>query len=412
MQNNYDVIVIGGGASGMMAAGRAAERGRRVLLLEKNEHLGEKLAITGGGRCNICNAEEDIHRLLAHYGTAAKFLYSPFSQFGMAETMEFFTTRGLPLKVEALQRAFPESEKASDVVRVLEDYLHKNGVEIRTNAEVQGFVEDSGKISGVEIDGQTVTAESYILATGGKSHPETGSTGDGFRWLRDLGLDVQEPTPTVVPLAAQEDWIKSLAGVTLDNVKVTFMVEGKRRLSVKGRILCTHFGISGPIILNAAGKVSDMLYDGLVTATIDAFPDLDLGALDKHITQIFDDNKNRDLKNVMKLVAPIGTSMAILTLLPQIDPEKKVHSISKQERKTIVNLMKALPLTITGLMGNDRAVVSDGGLAISEVDGKTMATRRYSNLFVTGDLLHINRPSGGFSLQLCWTTGWVAGSVA
>jgi predicted Rossmann fold flavoprotein len=216
----------------------------------------------------------------------------------------------------------------------------------------------------------------------------------------------------VVPLAVQNDWIKSLAGVTLDNVKVTFMVEGKKRLSVKGRILCTHFGISGPMILNAAGKVADMLLDGIVTAVVDVFPDLDLGALDKHIIQIFDENKNRDLKNVIKLIAPTGTSPAILTLLPQIDPEKKVHSISKQERKTIVNLMKALPFTITGLMGNDRAVVSDGGLAISEVDGKTIATRRYSNLYVTGDLLHISRPSGGFSLQLCWTTGWVAGSNA
>lgn len=412
MKDSYDIIVIGGGASGMMAAGRAAERGRKVMLLEKNAQLGVKLAITGGGRCNICHADDDVHRLLKHYGAAEKFLHSSFSQFGLTETKEFFQSHGLPLKTEAKNRVFPVSEKAGDVARVLENYLQQGQVEVYTNAEVQGFIEKDGKIVGVQVNNGTITAESYILATGGQSHPETGSTGDGFTWLKDLDCEVKEPTPTVVPLAVEENWIKSLSGISFDDAKVTFFVEGKKRLAVKGRILCTHFGVSGPLILNTAGKVADMLYDGIVTATIDVFPQLDLGALDKHITTIFDDNKNRDLKNVMKVIAPTGTASAILSLLPNINAEKKVHSISKQERKTLVNLLKALPLTISGLMGNDRAVVSDGGIALSEVDGKTMRTRRYDNLFVTGDLLHISRPSGGFSLQLCWTTGWVAGSNA
>lgn len=412
MSPRYDIIVIGGGAAGMMAAGRAAERGRRVLLLEKNDHLGKKLALTGGGRCNICHAEENQRLLLQQYGQAETFLYSPFSQFGVHDTFSFFASHGLPLKVEANHRAFPKTEKAGDVVRALEGYLRQGGVAIRTKATVQGFVAAEASIVGLKVNGEQLTAKSYILATGGKSHPETGSTGDGFRWLTELGHEVKEPTPTIVPLAVQEAWIKSLAGVALDNTKVTFFVEGKKRLAVKGRILCTHFGVSGPLILNVAGKVADMLHDGVVTAAIDVFPQFDLGKLDGYVTKIFDENKNRNAKNVMKFIAPTGTSSAILQLLPQLDPEKKVHSISKQERKTFVHLLKALPMTVSGLMGYERAVVADGGLAIREVEGKTMRSRKYANLFITGDLLHISRPSGGYSLQLCWTTGWVAGDNA
>lgn len=410
--NQYDVIVIGGGASGMMAAGRAAARGRKVLLLEKNRHLGEKLAITGGGRCNICRAEEDVHRLLPHFGDAERFLYSPFSQFGVADTFAFFTALGLPLKVEAQQRAFPASDQAGDVVRVLKKYMQAGGVTVRAPAEVQDFIVEAEKIVGVKINDATLTAESYILATGGKSHASTGSTGDGFRWLSKLGHEVKDPTPTVVPLAVRDAWIKSLAGVAIDAVKITFFVGGKKRLAVKGRILCTHFGLSGPLILNTAGQVADMLHDGAVTAAIDVFPQFDLGALDTYVTKIFDDNKNRDLKNVMKVIAPTGAAPAVLTLLPKIDQNKKVHSISKAERKMIVNLLKALPVNVTGLMGFERAVVADGGVVLNEIEGKTMRSRQHPNLFVTGDLLHISRPSGGYSLQLCWTTGWVAGSNA
>jgi len=412
MRKQYDVIVIGGGASGMMAAGRAAERGRRVLLLEKNDRLGVKLLLTGGGRCNICNAEEDVHQLLAHYGSAKKFLYSSFSQFGVTETFSFFESQNLPLKIEALKRAFPKSEKASDVVRALEAYLAKGKVEIRTSVSVHGFVFRSGKIVGVKVGAHVFSSESYILATGGKSHPETGSTGEGFEWLSALHHEVKQPTPSVVPLSVRDTWIKSLAGVTLDNAKITFFVDGKKQFSVKGRILCTHFGLSGPTILNSASKVAPMLKEGVVTAAIDVFPQHDIGALDTSITKIFDENKNRELKNVMKLIAPKGTSVVILDLLQKIDREKKVHSILKTERKTVVQLLKALPVSISGLMGYERAVVIDGGLELSEVDGKTMRSRRYSNLYITGDLLNINRPSGGFSLQLCWTTGWVAGNNA
>lgn len=394
----------------MMAAGRAAARGRSVVVLEKNNQLGKKLAISGGGRCNICNAQEDVNLLLSHYGKANKFLYSPFSQFGMAETFEFFEDLGLPLKIEALQRAFPASEKASDVVAALKRYMEQGKVRVQLNTTVQGFVVEQGEISGVRTNKEVLTATSYVLATGGASHPETGSTGDGFRWLSEIGYAVKTPTPTIVPLAVDDAWIKSLAGIALDDVKVTFFVWGKKQFAVKGRVLCTHFGISGPTVLNAAGKVADLLHDGTVTAAIDLFPKVDLGNLDKHITKVFDDNKNRDVKNVLKFIVPTGTSVAILSLLGTLDPDKKVHSVSRDERKALVSLLKALPLTITGLMGFERAVVADGGLAISEIESKTMRSRKHQNLFVTGDVLDINRPSGGYSLQLCWTTGWVAGS--
>jgi len=410
MNPRYDVIIIGGGAAGMMAAGRAGERGLRVLLLEKNKQLGKKLSITGGGRCNITNAEENEHLLLAHYGAAEKFLYSSFVQFGTDDTFSFFAGLGLPLVVQVGKRAFPKSEKAADVVVALESYLSRGQVEVRTNAEVRGFVTDLGGISGIRVGRDILTADAYILATGGISRPETGSTGDGFKWLRDLGHIVQEPTPTIVPLAVRDGWIHSLAGVALDDVKVTFFTFGEKKLVLKGRILCTHFGLSGPMILNAAGQVADLLHAGPVTAAIDVWPKLDLGALDKHITSIFDANKNRNLKNVMKLITPAGTATAILTLLPEVEIETKVHSVSKEERKRIVHLLKSLPVVITGLMGYERAVVADGGLVLNEIDGKTMRSRKYNNLYVTGDLLHISRPSGGYSLQLCWTTGWVAGS--
>lgn len=412
MSHVYDVIVIGGGASGLMAAGRAAERGRRVLLLEKNNALGVKLALTGGGRCNICNAEENKRRLLKNYGAAEKFLYSPFSQFGVDETFRFFSARGLPLKVEENNRVFPKTEKASDVIDVLARYVRQGKGEIRKRARVGAFITKDKKLIGVKVNGEVLAAQSYVLATGGKSHPETGSTGDGFGWLAKLGHEVKEPKPTVVPLSVKEGWIKSLAGVVLKNVKVTFFLNSKKRVSERGNILCTHFGISGPLILNLAGRVSYMLYDGAVTATIDLFPQLDHGALDKRITQIFDEHKNKTLKNIMNLIVPPGTASAMLSLRPQLNSEKKVHSILRQERKDMVQLLKNLPLTITGLMGFERAVVTNGGLAISEVDGKTMRSRKHLNLFVTGDLIDISRPSGGYSLQLCWTTGWVAGSNA
>ncbi len=409
---HYDVIVIGGGSSGLMAAGRAGQMGKKVLLLEKNPKLGEKLKITGGGRCNITNAEEDVHALLKNYDKSAPFLYSPFSQFGMKDTFSFFESRGLPLVVEARKRAFPATQKAFDVFKVLEKYLRDGHVTVKTSSPVVKIATEEGKIRGVIAGGNEYQATSFIVATGGVSHPETGSTGDGFKWLKDLGHTIQNPTPDIVPLAVKDSWIKSLAGVSLSFMKITFYVGGVKQFSKTGKILFTHFGLSGPLILNSAKRVGDLLHKGDVTATIDAFPDTDHGALEDRMIKLFDSHKNKTLKNVFKEIAPDGTSLALLSLVKTIDADTKVHSITKEERKKLVDLLKALPVSIKGLMGYDRAVISDGGIDLKEVDMKTMRSKKIDNLFVTGDLLHIQRPSGGFSLQLCWTTGYIAGTNA
>ncbi len=407
---HYDVIVIGGGASGMMAAGRAGALGKKVLLLEKNKQLGEKLKISGGGRCNITNATYDIHELLAFYGKAAPFLFSPFSQFGVKDTFTFFESLGLPLVVQARNRAFPHTEKASDVCNALIAYMKKGKVTIKTGTPVKKITCDDSGITSVVTGEGTYTAEKYILATGGLSHPETGSTGDGFKWLSEIGYTIKKPTPTIVPLAVSDEWVHMLSGVSLSFMKITFFLDDKKAFSKTGKVLFTHFGLSGPLILNSAVKIGEMLEGGRVTAKIDAYPDTEIGALDKNITKTFDLYKNKMLKNILKEIVPEGMAPAIAHLLSGIGLDTKVHSITKEQRRIIVDTLKGLPITVTSLMGYDRAVVADGGIALEDINMKTMQTKRFSNLLVTGDLLHINRPTGGQSLQLCWTTGYVAGS--
>ena len=427
-ENDFDVIVIGGGASGMMAAACSAQNGKKVLLIEKNRELGKKLKITGGGRCNITNAEYDTRALLKNYGEAEQFLYSSFAQFGVKETFEYFEKRGLPLVVQARKRAFPKTEKAFDVFKVLEKDLKSLGVMIKTNSAVKKILTShtppplgtpphvgggqGGGITGIQSGNDTYTAHSYILATGGNSHPETGSTGDGFNWLKNLGHTVKSPTPTIVPIKVEDEWIKSLSGISVPNMKITFCVNGKKKFSKTGKLLFTHFGLSGPLILNSAGKIADLLEEGAVTAKIDLFPENDESRLEKKILKLFDDNKNKMFKNILPELLPNGTAKAILSLLKDLDTETKIHSLSRESRKRLISLLKALPATITGLMGFDRAVVADGGVDLAEIDTKTMRSKIFENLFITGDLLHINRPSGGFSLQLCWTTGYIAGSNA
>ncbi|OGM99670.1 MAG: hypothetical protein A2817_03820 [Candidatus Yanofskybacteria bacterium RIFCSPHIGHO2_01_FULL_39_8b] len=407
---HFDVVVIGGGAAGMMAAGRAGERGRQVLLLEKNKILGKKLGITGGGRCNITNAEHNVRLLLKNYGAGEKPLYSPFSQFGVEETFAFFEGRKLPLVVQERGRTFPKSEKAPDVVRVLENYCRENGVVIKTNTAVENIILRKEKPAEVITHHGTYLAEAVIVASGGVSHPETGSTGDGFLWLKACGHTIVKPTPGIVPLAVRDSWIKNLSGVTLEPMKITFFLNNKKQFSRSGKILFTHFGLSGPMILNCAATVGDLLHEGEVTAKIDAFPLEDEGAIESRIIRVFDENKNKTLKNIFKLIAPPGMAKEIFPLINRDFQDIKVHSVTVARRKKIIQTLKALPVTITDLMGYDRAVVADGGVDVKEIDMKTMRSRLHHNLFIVGDLLHIARPSGGYSLQLCWTTGYIAGS--
>jgi len=410
-EKEYDLIVIGGGPSGMMAAGTAAANGKKVLILEKNTRLAKKLHLTGGGRCNITNAIFDTTKFLANFGKSQQFLYSPFSQFGVQDTFDFFESRKLPLVTESKNRVFPKTQKVVDVFRVLNEYINNKNVEVIKDNQVLKMTvnKETKQIISVKAKQGTYSAENYIIATGGVSHPETGSTGDGFKWLRNMGHTVKHSTPNVVPLKIADRWVKDLSGTTASFMKITFYVDSKKAFSETGKILFTHFGISGPLILNLSHKVADLLQKGEVTATIDYYPDTDIGSLEKKILNVFDKNKNKAFKNIVKEIAPPGISNALIEFHIVPNVLDKIHSISKENRKRIVQTLKAMPMHVIGLMGMDRAVISDGGIPLTEIDTKTMKSKLFNNLYLTGDIMHINRPSGGYSLQLCWTTGYVAG---
>jgi predicted Rossmann fold flavoprotein len=409
----FDVIVVGGGPAGMMAAGHAAEHGRRVLLLEKNRSLGQKLKLTGGGRCNITNAEFDTRTFLSFFGDAAKFLFSPFSRFSVRDTFEFFEGRGLPLFIsDDRKRAFPKTEQASDVLRVLEEYMREHGVEIRHGIAVEHLLMEDGLITGVETNRGIFRAESVVLATGGAAYRETGSTGDGFDWLRETGHTVADATPDIVPLRVKEAWVKELSGTALEPMRITFTAADGETVVKQGKLLFTHFGISGPLILNSANEVKKLLKQGPVAAAIDLFPGVELPEVDRRVLEVFNDNKNKIVRNVVRQIAPAGMGRALAAQLPAELMEKKVNIVTQEERRTIILSAKGLPLTVTGTMGYDWAVVCDGGVPLTEIDTRTMASRIHPNLFVVGDLLHVSRPSGGYSLQLCWTTGFIAGENA
>ena len=282
--------------------------------------------------------------------------------------------------------------------------MKTSDVTIKTGVRVSSINREGRKVTSVSADSVEYHASAIILATGGMSHPETGSTGDGFRLLRELGHTVHVPTPTIVPMAIAQNWKRALAGVSVPSAKITCFLNGKKQFSKKGDLIFTHFGISGPVVLNSSGTVGDLLHEGQVTASLDFFPTSDERILEDRIIALFDKSKNKALKNVFSHIAP----RQILRCIQGIREDIKVHSVTKEQRKIMIHTLKALPITITGLMGMDRAVVVDGGVDIFEIHNKTMCSTLFENLYVVGDLLHINRPSGGYSLQLCWTTGWVA----
>ncbi len=410
-QKKYDLIVIGGGPSGMMMTGRASELGAKVLLLEKNKSLGKKLRITGGGRCNITNAEFDVQKFLDNFPQSKQFLYSPFSKFSSKDTFTFFEKLGLPIVTEARKRAFPKSQKASDVFGTLEKYVRKNGGEIKTGTQVVKMSKNANKIVSIETkNGEKYFAKNFAIATGGASAQWTGSTGDGFKWLKKLNHTVKNPNPNVVPLTTNAKWIHRISGTTLSFMKISFIQDEKIQLRKTGKILFTHFGISGPLILNSAFEVKKLLDKGPVTASIDMFPDTEENDLDKRILKLFEKNKNKILKNVLPELIQKNLVKEILNL-PDIKlTEKEINSITKEERKDLVKKLKNLQFDISGTLGLEKAVITDGGIVLEEVDFKNMTSKLYPNLYLLGDVLNINRPSGGFSLQLCWTTGYVAGS--
>jgi len=414
MQYNriFDLIVIGGGPSGMMCAGRASELGARVLLLEKNKELGKKLSVTGGGRCNITNAEFDTRAFLANFPEAKEFLFSPFSKFSVQDTFDFFEKKGLPLVIEARKRAFPKTQKAEDVVAVMANYVKKNNVELKLGTKVVGITKDSDGNFVVETKSGTHIGKKVALASG--------IGGEGAAILEKLEHTVKEPNPNLVPLTTDAKWIHALSGVSLSFMTIRFRQGNKNIIKKTGKILFTHFGVSGPLILNSSFEVKKLLDKGPVTASIDMFPDTEENELDKRVVKLFDRNKNKLLKNILHEMMNKSLAEQILNL-PDIDiafaprslggvGEKEANAVTKEERKRLVKKMKDLAFPITGTLGFEKALIADGGVALTEVNFTNMTSKLHPNLYLLGDVLDINRPSGGFSLQLCWTTGFVAGN--
>lgn len=408
MKKIWDVIVVGGGPAGMMCAGVAGARGLNVLLLEQNPILGKKLRITGGGRCNITNATFDQRKLLSNYGEAAPFLFSAFAIHDVKDTLDFFAKLELQTKTEAENRIFPLSEKAEDVAEVLVQYLKKNKVTVEIGVKVISFTKNKNEIIDIKTSAGEFTASNFVIATGGTSRPETGATGDGYKWLKQLDHTVITPTPSLVPIVLKESWVEKMAGRTL--AETTFSIWGDKQLIKKcrGKILFTHNGLSGPGILNASQIIGEALTHSTVMIKINLTPDYTEEKLNQHLRELLISEANRKIKNVIANLVPQAFVQIILTLA-EVNEDRKCNSITRSERNALVSLLRALPVTVDHLLGPEKAIIASGGVALEEIDFKTMRSKLYPNLYIIGDMLNINRPSGGYSLQLCWTTGAVAG---
>lgn len=409
----WDVVVIGGGPAGMMAAGRAAERGRSVLLLEKNPVLGKKLLITGGGRCNVTNNQRIVRTLAAHYVGSDQFLMSAFAQYDVQKTLTFFNHQGMKTKEEAEGRMFPVSDRSQSVLDALVGYMRAGNVAVRTDATVDGFVFDKKEEQFVVHlkKGEMLTARACVLATGGISHPETGSTGEGFGWLKKIGHTIIKNDFALVPVALKDAWAKKIAGVVIDNIKLTVLLDGKKQDVKKGKVLFTHVGISGPTVLNMSQNIGESLRYGQVTIALDLFPALDHGAVKQRLHHLLAAQSNKKLKNTLDLLISPAL-VPVLLEITSIDGQTPNHSVRHEDRIKLIQASKAIPMHVKGLLGARKAIVSSGGVALEEVDFKTMQSRVVPQLYIVGDALNINRPSGGYSLQLCWTTGFVAGDHA
>ncbi len=436
---NWDVIVIGGGPAGLMSAGIAAKFGAKVLLIEKNDVMGKKLLLTGGGRCNITNADPNQRNFVSKFGKKGNFLFTPLSVFGTDDTVRFFESLGVKTKIEAGYRVFPETDNALDVLGVLTKFAKNNGVEfklgigvahikkIKDPSQIKSQFDGAGKIVSVILeDGEEIKGKNFVLATGGKSHPETGSTGDGFKWLKEIGHKVTDADPSLVPIKVKESWIAEFAGITLENVGVSVWQDGKKVLGKVGRILFTHVGLSGPTIINMSKDIGDLLKnkpDALVGApteasenrnvkvSIDFFPGVGLDIMHRKMIEMYEKNPKKKIKNLLLPEVPEKIYLKILELLG-MDGEWFANEVRRAERMSILEKFKKFELTVDSLLGYDKAIVSSGGVDLNEVDFKEMKSKLYNNLFLVGDILDFDRSSGGYSLQLCWTSGYIAGKSA
>lgn len=416
------VIVIGGGAAGMMAAYAAAKavNGAEVLLLEQNEKLGKKVFITGKGRCNVTNAcetEELFHNVVSN----EKFLYSAFYGFDNQAVMDFFEKAGCRLKTERGNRVFPVSDHSSDIIAALERKLKEERVCVRLHTKVKDVLTEQEKVTGVRLeDGTREEAEAVIIATGGVSYPSTGSTGDGYRFAKEAGHKVKPPLPALIPFTIEEKWCKELQGLSLKNVSVSLRIGKKELYSGLGEMLFTHFGVSGPLILSAGSIYSKELgntgagsagSDIPVQLLIDLKPALSAEQLDKRLLRDFGENKNKQFKNSLGGLFP-AKLIPVMLELSGILPEKKVNEISKEERKQFVLKIKNLPLTVTGTRPVEEAIITMGGVNVKEINPSTMESKKVKGLFFAGEVLDVDAFTGGFNLQIAWSTGYLAGKSA
>jgi hypothetical protein len=409
----YDIVVIGGGPAGMIAAGRAGELGSRVVLIEKNEALGRKLLATGKGRCNMTQARYEGNELADKYGKEGRFLLYALSVFGPKKVMEFFGKNKLKTKVERGGRVFPESDRASDVLRVLEKYLSRNKVDLLEGKSVSRIVSKGNKIDFITLEnGERIIADKYIIATGGKSYPASGSSGDGFKWAANLGHAVTDLKPALVPIKVREEWPLSLQGLSLKNVSIDLLQGGKKRESRFGELLFAHFGITGPIVLDISSKVGEALSKkGETKIMLDLKPALDFDTLDKRIQRDFAKFNRKQFKNSLGDLLP-QKFIEVIVNLSGIDGNKTVNEITKEERHKLVRLLKGLELTPVGLLGFDNAIITSGGISLKEIDAKTMRSKIIKNVYFAGEIINLNGPTGGYNLQICWSTGYLAGESA
>lgn len=404
-------VVIGGGAAGMMAAIFAARNGNQVELFEKNEKLGKKIYITGKGRCNLTNSC-DMEELLDSVVTNKKFLYSSFYGFTNEETMEFFREIGLKMKTERGNRVFPESDHSSDVIRVLGDELKRQGVQVHLNTKVQQIGTKDGAFACLYLaDGTEVQADTCIIATGGNSYQTTGSTGDGYRFAKTLGHTVTSIRPALVPMETKEAFVKDLQGLSLKNTAITILDGSKVLYEDFGEMLFTHYGVSGPMILSASSFVGKILEERPLRLRIDLKPALSFEQLDARLLRDFEENKNKQFKNALARLLP-AKMIPVAVEQSRIHPEKKIHEITREERLAFAALLKGLELTITGLRDFNEAIITQGGVNVREINPATMESRLVKHVHFAGEVLDLDAVTGGFNLQIAWSTGNAAGSCA
>ena len=403
------VLIAGGGAAGMYAAVTAAALGHKVELFEKNDRLGRKLFITGKGRCNLTNAC-DMEGLFDAVVTNSKFLYSSFYGCTNQDVIDFFEHAGVRTKIERGERVFPASDHSSDVIRALERELEKNGVKIQINCPVKKVrISEEQVFLGYELEnGSFVEGDAGIIATGGLSYPSTGSTGDGLRFAKELGHQVTECLPALVPMECKEPWAAELQGLSLRNVRARIL-DGKKVLYEEfGEMLFTHYGVSGPLMLTASSFVGKRLKKKELTLEIDLKPALTDEQLDHRILRDFEENKNRQFKNALGKLFP-SKLIPVMVLLSGIDPEKKVNEVTREERQAFVRLIRHLSLTLTGLRDYREAIITKGGVSVKEVDPGTMESKLVKGLYFAGEVLDLDAVTGGFNLQIAWSTGCAAG---